>query len=240
MTLSPDALGDRYHVEFYGDDITWLWVGEDGRLYGMNPEFGVFGVAKDTNETTNPTAIDSISPGHQGDLHQRRLQREDARGLVGGPHARSRPPTSTAGWTGRATGSPTAAPEQAGEPWAHPNSRFTTTLANVPNVAADYDDPLGVPIDAHHLRRPHPRPRAADPRDHRPRRGRVRRPHAGRGGHLRGRGRAMASCAMTRCRCARSCPTRRARTRRTGWRSSAKRAEPADLRARQLVPAGCR
>ena len=63
MTLSPDALGDRYYVEFYGDDIAWLWVGEDGRLYGMNPEFGVFGVAKDTNETTNPTAIDSIAPG---------------------------------------------------------------------------------------------------------------------------------------------------------------------------------
>ncbi|HET8616443.1 MAG TPA: phosphoenolpyruvate carboxykinase domain-containing protein, partial [Actinomycetales bacterium] len=35
MTLAPDALGDRYYVEFYGDDIAWLWVGEDGRLYGM-------------------------------------------------------------------------------------------------------------------------------------------------------------------------------------------------------------
>ena len=63
MTLSPDALGDRYYVDFYGDDIAWLWVGEDGRLYGMNPEFGVFGVAKDTNEKTNPTAIESIAPG---------------------------------------------------------------------------------------------------------------------------------------------------------------------------------
>ena len=63
MTLSPDALGDRYYVEFYGDDIAWMWVGEDGRLYGMNPEFGVFGVAKDTNEKTNPTAIESIAPG---------------------------------------------------------------------------------------------------------------------------------------------------------------------------------
>src|ERR1700727_2458830 len=63
MTLSPDALGDRYYVDFYGDDIAWMWVGEDGRLYGMNPEFGVFGVAKDTNEHTNPTAIESIAPG---------------------------------------------------------------------------------------------------------------------------------------------------------------------------------
>ena len=63
MTLAPDALGDRYYVEFYGDDIAWLWVGDDGRLYGMNPENGVFGVAKDTNENTNPTALDSILPG---------------------------------------------------------------------------------------------------------------------------------------------------------------------------------
>jgi phosphoenolpyruvate carboxykinase (GTP) len=30
---------------------------------------------------------------------------------------------------------------------AHPSSRFTTTLANVPNIAADFDDPKGVPID---------------------------------------------------------------------------------------------
>jgi phosphoenolpyruvate carboxykinase (GTP) len=63
MTLAPDALGDRYYVEFYGDDIAWIWVGDDGKLYGFNPENGVFGVAKDTNEKTNPTAIDSIQPG---------------------------------------------------------------------------------------------------------------------------------------------------------------------------------
>ncbi|HUR73342.1 MAG TPA: phosphoenolpyruvate carboxykinase domain-containing protein, partial [Sporichthya sp.] len=63
MMLAPDDLGDRYHVEFYGDDIAWLWVGEDGKLYAMNPENGVFGVAKDTNENTNPTALGSIEPG---------------------------------------------------------------------------------------------------------------------------------------------------------------------------------
>src|SRR5581483_1533636 len=64
MMLAPDALGDRYHVEVYGDDIAWLWVDEnDGKLYALTPEFGVFGVAKDTNETTNPTALGSIQPG---------------------------------------------------------------------------------------------------------------------------------------------------------------------------------
>ena len=64
MMLAPDVLGDRYHVSFYGDDIAWLWVDEaSGKLYGMNPEYGVFGVAKDTNEGTNPTALASISEG---------------------------------------------------------------------------------------------------------------------------------------------------------------------------------
>ena len=88
MMLAPDVLGERYHVSFYGDDIAWLWVNEeDGRLYGMNPEYGVFGVAKDTNERTNPTALASIDEGTRHDLHQRRLQRREGRGLVGGPHA---------------------------------------------------------------------------------------------------------------------------------------------------------
>jgi len=64
MMLPPEGMGERYQVDFYGDDIAWLWVNpEDGKLYGMNPEYGAFGVAKDTNETTNPTALDSIKEG---------------------------------------------------------------------------------------------------------------------------------------------------------------------------------
>jgi phosphoenolpyruvate carboxykinase (GTP) len=147
MTLAPDALGDRYHVEFYGDDITWLWVGDDGRLRGMNPEFGVFGVAKDTNEATNPTALDAVGPGthaiftnvaHNTETHE-----------VWWEGRTKNPPADLNGWRDW-KGSPIAdrTPEQAGDPWAHPNSRFTTTLANVPNVADNYAHPAGVPIDA--------------------------------------------------------------------------------------------
>src|SRR5206468_995448 len=65
MMLAPDALGDRYHVTFYGDDIAWLRMGEDGKIYGINPENGVFGVAKDTNEATNPTAVRSIAEDYE-------------------------------------------------------------------------------------------------------------------------------------------------------------------------------
>ena len=91
MMLPPDELGDRYHVEFYGDDIAWLRVDpEDGKIYAINPENGVFGVAKDTNEVTNPTALGAIAPG-TGTLFTNVAYNDDTqRGLVGGQDARSR------------------------------------------------------------------------------------------------------------------------------------------------------
>jgi phosphoenolpyruvate carboxykinase (GTP) len=147
MTLSPDALGDRYHVEFYGDDIAWLWVAEDGRLYGMNPENGVFGVAKDTNEKTNPTALHAVAPGTKAIFTN--VAYNEKTQEVWWEGRTKEPPADLEGWLdwkGRRIADRT--PEEAGQPWAHPNSRFTTTLANVPNVAEDFEDPKGVKIDA--------------------------------------------------------------------------------------------
>lgn len=147
MTMAPDALGDRYHVEFYGDDIAWLWVGQDGRLYGMNPEFGVFGVAKDTNERTNPTALEAIGPG-TGTLFTNVAYNEKTH-EVWWEGRTQEPPGDLDGWLdwkGRRIADRTE--DATEQPWAHPNSRFTTTLANVPNVADDFDDASGVPIDA--------------------------------------------------------------------------------------------
>jgi phosphoenolpyruvate carboxykinase (GTP) len=145
---APDALGDRYHVEFYGDDIAWLRVNPaDGRIYAINPEFGVFGVARDTNEVTNPTAIESIAPG-TGTIFTN-VAYNDQTEEVWWEGRTAEPPDDVTGWrdwTGELISSRSAA--DAGEPWAHPNSRFTTTLANVPNIAADYDKPAGVPVDA--------------------------------------------------------------------------------------------
>ena len=147
MTLSPDALGDRYHVVFYGDDITWLWVGEDGQLYGMNPEFGVFGVAKDTNEATNPTAMDSIAPGTRAIFTN--VAWNEKTHEVWWEGKTPAPPADLDGWLDwKGNRIADRSSVESGDPWAHPNSRFTTTLANVPNVAPDYTDPQGVPIDA--------------------------------------------------------------------------------------------
>lgn len=147
MMLPPDALGDRYHVQFYGDDIAWLWVDEEtGRLMGMNPEYGVFGVAKDTNERTNPTALASVGEG-TGVIFTNVAYNPDTQ-EVWWEGRTPQPPADVAGWLDW-KGNPIAEREEGDDsPWAHPNSRFTTTLDRVPNIAPDYDEPAGVPIDA--------------------------------------------------------------------------------------------
>jgi phosphoenolpyruvate carboxykinase (GTP) len=147
MMLAPDALGDRYHVSFYGDDIAWLWVDEeDGKLYGMNPEYGVFGVAKDTNEVTNPTALQSVGEG-TGTIFTNIAYNPKTQ-EVWWEGKTPEPPADTDGWLDW-RGAPIADREEGDDlPWAHPNSRFTTTLDNVPNIAPDYNAAKGVPIDA--------------------------------------------------------------------------------------------
>ncbi len=147
MMLAPDALGDRYYVSFYGDDIAWLWVKpEDGRVYAMNPENGVFGVAKDTNEGTNPTALESIKEGTEV-VFTNVAYNEKTHEVWWEGKTKQRP-ADLDGWMDWKGGRiADRGAEDQDAPWAHPNSRFTTTLANVPNVAEDFEDPQGVPID---------------------------------------------------------------------------------------------
>jgi phosphoenolpyruvate carboxykinase (GTP) len=145
--LAPDALGDRYHVSFYGDDIAWLWVDEaSGKLYGMNPEYGVFGVAKDTNEGTNPTALHSIGEG-TGAIFTN-IAYNPTTHEVWWEGRTPEPPAEVHGWVDWLGNAIADREHGDNSPWAHPNSRFTTTLDNVPNIAKDYNAAAGVPIDA--------------------------------------------------------------------------------------------
>ena len=147
MTLSPNGLGDRYRVDFYGDDIAWMWVDDEGKLRAINPENGAFGVAKDTNEGSNPTAMAAIAEG-SGTIFTNTAYNE-VTGEVWWEGLTPEPPADPAGWldwTGAKITDRTA--EQQNEPWAHPNSRFTIPLERIPNLAEDVSKPEGVVVDA--------------------------------------------------------------------------------------------
>jgi phosphoenolpyruvate carboxykinase (GTP) len=153
MMVAPDSLKDRYFVEFFGDDIAWLRVDpSDGRIYAMNPENGVFGVAKDTNESSNPNAIESIKPG-TGTLFTNVAYNETTQETWWEGRTPDYPADVTGwlDWRGEAIANRPVEKQRskaAGDEWSHPNSRFTTALANVPNVTEAASDPKGVPIDA--------------------------------------------------------------------------------------------
>ena len=153
MLVPPAALADRYEVHFLGDDIAWIYADpDDGRLYAMNPEFGVFGVAKDTNESNNPNAIAAIRPG-SGTLFTNTAFNETTH-EVWWEGRTPEPPQDVAGWRDwRGDLMADRPPERQrndapGDEWSHPNSRFTTSLANVPNLSPQAGDAKGVPIDA--------------------------------------------------------------------------------------------
>jgi phosphoenolpyruvate carboxykinase (GTP) len=152
MMVPPSPLNQRYEVHFLGDDIAWIYNEDDGRLYAMNPEYGVFGVARDTNEKSNPNAIAAIAPGTRT-LFTNVAYNPDTQ-QVWWEGRTPQYPEDVSGWIDwkgeRISDRPAERQRSkaAGDEWAHPNSRFTTTLANVPNLSPSANDPKGVPIDA--------------------------------------------------------------------------------------------
>ena len=145
MLIPPTVYQEKgYKCWCVGDDIAWIRVGEDGRLWAVNPENGFFGVAPGTNMKSNPNALLSTM---KNTIFTNVVHNLD---------------DNTIWWEGLDKNPPKNAIDWKGNPWngdmkdaegkaikgAHPNSRFTAPTVNCPCLSSEFEAPNGVPISA--------------------------------------------------------------------------------------------
>ena len=135
--LTPPSAFKGWRVFTVGDDIAWMRVGPDGRMWAVNPEAGYFGVAPGTSARSNPNATEMIRSNtiftnvaltRDGDVWWEGMETD--------------PPAGMLDWQGRPWD------QTSGQTAAHPNSRFTCPMTNNPAYTPEADGPRGVPISA--------------------------------------------------------------------------------------------
>lgn len=139
MLIPPEHFKKMgYKVWTVGDDIAWMRIGEDGRLWAINPENGFFGVAPGTNVKSNPNALESTK---KNTIFTNVVHDLD---------------NNTVWWEGLDKNPPKNAVNWKGEKWdctdgskgANPNSRFTAPAINCPCISSEFSNPKGVPVSA--------------------------------------------------------------------------------------------
>lgn len=131
-----------YKVWTIGDDIAWLNIGPDGRLYAINPETGFFGVAPGTSMKTNPNMMKTLKAGtFYPTLFTNTALNANTNEPwwegMDGPM-----PENILDWQGRNWD------KNSGNTAAHPNSRFTVSISQCPTLSPEFENPKGVPISA--------------------------------------------------------------------------------------------
>ena len=143
MLIPPEEYRKKgYEITTVGDDIAWIRVGEDGRLWAANPENGFFGVAPGTNEHSNFNALASTKKGTIF------------------TNVAHNPADNTVWWEKLTKDAPEFLYDWTGEPWtpamnadgkhpaANPNSRFTAPAENCPCISPEFNSKTGVPLSA--------------------------------------------------------------------------------------------
>ncbi|MFH1587268.1 MAG: phosphoenolpyruvate carboxykinase (GTP) [Candidatus Diapherotrites archaeon] len=134
--LVPPTNYKGYKIWTVGDDICWMRIGKDGRLWAINPEAGFFGVAPGTSNKTNPNAMESVQ---KNSIFTNVVLSDDNTVWWEGIGHEIKGGTDWKGerWT-----------PDSNEPGAHPNSRFTAPIHQAPSFSEEWGNPKGVPISA--------------------------------------------------------------------------------------------